>query len=67
MELYLEKLDSSRAGWEAMALLPGSHSIYAAAVPGGFASGSGQLKYFVRVTTSEGLEYFSEVSAFTPR
>ena len=67
VELYLEKLDSSRAGWEAMALLPGSHSIYAAAVPGGFASGSGQLRYFVRVTTSEGLEYFSEVSAFTPR
>lgn len=63
VELYLEKSDSGRAGWETMTLLPGSHSIYAAAVPEGFASGDGQLRYFVRVTTSDGLEYFSEVGA----
>jgi hypothetical protein len=67
VELYLEKVDSSRAGWEPMTLLSGSHSIYAAAVPEGFASGGGQIKYFVRVTVSEGLEYFSEVGTLTAR
>ena len=67
VELYLEKTGSSRAGWEPMTLLPGSHSIYAAAVPAGLASGDGQIRYFVRVTTSEGLEYFSDLSALTAR
>jgi hypothetical protein len=67
VELYLEKVDSNRAGWESMTLLPGSRSIYAAAVPEGLISGGGQIKYFVRVTTSEGLEYFSEVGTLTVR
>jgi hypothetical protein len=67
VELYLEKMDSNRAGWESMTLLPGSHSVYAAAVPEGFVSGGGQIKYFVRVTTSEGLEYYSEVNTLTAR
>jgi hypothetical protein len=67
VELYLEKLDSTQAGWEPMTLLPGSHSIYAAAVPEGFASVGGQIRYFVRVTTSEGVEYFSDVGTLTAR
>jgi len=67
VELYLEKLESNRAGWETMAMLPGSHSVYAAAVPEGLTSGGGQIKYFVRVRTSEGIEYFSDVALFTAR
>ncbi|MCX5801208.1 MAG: PEGA domain-containing protein [Candidatus Eisenbacteria bacterium] len=67
VELYLEKLDSSRAGWEPMTLLSGSRSVYAAAVPLGFASGGDQIRYFAKVTTAEGLEYFSDVATLTTR
>lgn len=67
VELHLEETDSEREAWETMTRLPGSRSVYAAALPIGFASGGAKTRYFVRATTSEGLEFFSEMGSLVNR
>ncbi|KPJ59184.1 MAG: hypothetical protein AMJ46_12165 [Latescibacteria bacterium DG_63] len=59
--LYLKGSSRREARWLPMVLVPGSRSIYAAAVPKELIAGQDELRYFARATTSNGMEYFSDM------
>ncbi len=64
--LYLQKSTQRRGLWQPMLLVPGSRAVYAAAVPEEMLIPQTKLEYFARATTSQGLEYFSDMNTVTP-
>jgi hypothetical protein len=59
--LYLQRSSQRRGLWQPMLLVPGSRAVYAAAVPEELTTHHTRLMYFARATTSQGLEYFSDI------